>query len=247
MSYLQSIGNTIKNAVGMAPSAPASTQASSEGGNGNMNFGTPPNQAAQNNQPQGQAQTTLAAPAVVDPLAEFSKMYENSTTPEAPPAFRLDSAQLQTVASNQDFTRNIDQALLQRATSGDSAALLEVIQATSRNTYSAALEHSSKLTEGFVTAREGFADKGFTGKIKNELTVAALTGTQNFSNPVVKRQLVSVAQELQKQHPDASPTEIAAEARRYITELSNAINPSTAANSPASKKNNGTDWDEFFG
>lgn len=252
MSYLASVGESIKQAIGFGSpnpsSAPAanSSPASAENQNNNMRFQAPVAPAAQNNQAAPQAQTPPANAQPADPLAMFSKMYENTATPEAPPAFKLDSAQLQTVANSQDFTKNIDPALLQRATSGDSGALLEVIQATSRNAYSAALEHNSKLTEGFVTAREGFADKGFTGKVKNELTVAALTGTQNFSNPVVKRQLVEVAKQLQKQHPDAAPEEIAQLSRDYITQLADAINPPSQASQQAQRKNQGTDWDKWF-
>jgi hypothetical protein len=236
MSYLASVGAAVKAAFNPTP-----TPASAENTNGNMNFQQAP---VQNQAPAGNTQTPVVEQKPVDPLAGFSKMYENTSTPDAPPAFKLDSAQLKTVADNQDFTKGIDPALLQRATSGDTSALIEVIQASSRNAYQTALAHNSSLTEGFVTAREGFAEKGLTGKVKNELTVNALTGTQNFDNPVVRKQLVSVAMDLQRQHPDASPQEIAAEARRYITELANAINPQTTAT--PSSRNKETDWDSYF-
>lgn len=251
MSYLASIGATVKNAIGMGSpnpaGAPTSTPATGDNENSNMRFqSAPPAQNPQNNQGQPAAQNPPANQAPADPLAPFGKLFDNTGTPEAPPAFKLDSAQLKTVASSQNFTEGIDPALMQRATSGDSQALIELIQATSRNAYSAALEHSSKLTEGFVSAREGFADKGFTGKVKNELTVAALTGTQNFSNPVVKRQLVEVAKQLQKQHPDAAPEEIAQLSRDYITQLANAINAPSEPVQQAQRKNQGTDWDKWF-
>lgn len=204
------------------------------GGNSNI----PPTGATQPNS------NPASPPATVDPLAAFAKMYDNPTNAEVAPTFNLDSEQLNKVARNQNFMSGIDPALLERATNGDSKALLEIINATNQNAYSAALAHTSKLTDTFVNAREAHNAKGFGSKVKNELVNAELGSTLNFSNPVVKAQLTRTAADLQRQNPDASPAEIKALAVQYITELASAINPK--ADPVTDKKNQPTDFSNWF-
>lgn len=167
----------------------------------------------------------------VDPLASFAKMYDNPTNPEAAPSFKLDATQLNTVAKTQNFMNGIDPALVERANNGDSKAIIEMMGEVSRNSYRAALEHGSTLTDSFVSARETHNNKGFGSKVKNELVNNELSGTLNFSNPVVRKQLIRTAEELQRQNPDASPADIKQMAQDYITELAKAITPQAAATS----------------
>ena len=108
------------------------------------------------------------------------------------------------------------------------------------------MSHSGKLTESFVGAREGYNEKGFSKKVRGELTVNSLTGTPNFKNPVVREQLIRIANDLQKQHPDAAPEEIGDMAKDYITQLSKAINPQTGDDPQSDKAKGPTDFSEWF-
>lgn len=181
----------------------------------------------------------------VDPLAPFAKMYDTPKETDAAPQFALDSAALSTAAGSLNLMQGADPALLQRAEAGDSKAIMQLIEHAGRQAYQNALSHSSTLTGKFTEAREAFNNKDFSGKVKSELTVHAMTGMANFSHPVVRKELIKVAQDMQRQHPDASPQEVAEMAKTYITELSQAVNPTSAA--PANKGTpQATDWDAFF-
>lgn len=181
----------------------------------------------------------------IDPLDVYSKMFDNPANKEVAPTFTMDDKVLGDVAKGQDFMRGVDPSLVERATSGDVKALMEMMNEVGRNAYKASLQHGGKLTEGFVTSREGYNEKGFSGKVRGELTVNALTGTPNFNNPVVRKQLTMIANNLQTQHPDASPVEIAQMSRDYITELSKAIAPASET-TQQTNKSGPTDFGAWF-
>lgn len=201
----------------------------------NADFGNPNDQS---NQQQQKAN---------DPLAPFGKMFDNNENTDKAPNFTMDDKILGDVAKSQDFMRGVDPSLVQRATSGDTVALMQMMNEVGRNAYKASLSHAGKLTESFVSAREGYNEKGFSNKVRGELTVNALTGTPNFKNPVVRKQLTMIADNLQKQHPDAPPEEIAQMSRDYITELSKAIAPASKEDSSQTGRNKQpTDFAAWF-
>jgi hypothetical protein len=211
---------------------------------------TAPTAPAPTPQPKANQSATLPNNAnldqkPIDPLAPFAKMYDTATEATQPPQFVLDDKLLSTAASSLNFMTGADPALMQRAEQGDSKAIIQLMEHASRTAYQHALSHSSTLTGKFTDAREAFNSKEFSGKVKNELTVNALTGTANFDHPVVRKELVKVAGEMQRQHPDASPQEVANMAKDYITQLSRAVNPDNTSNQQKTQSK-ATDWDSFF-
>lgn len=254
MSFLSSIG------FGSSPKPTgqqAPTQQPPAGSNNNMQFGNQPNGAsAQNNNPatlpgasseSGNNGQNSGKPAEsTDPFDKYKGMFDNKASTDAAPGFTLDDKMLGDVAGAQDFMKGLNADLVQRATSGDTAALMQMMNEVARNAYRSSLSHSGKLTESFVGAREGFSEKSFSKKVRGELTVNSLTGTPNFSNPVVREQLIRIANDMQKQHPDASPQEIGDMAKDYITQLSNAINPQNGQQNQNNQAKGPTDFNEWF-
>ena len=181
-----------------------------------------------------------------DRFAKFSKMWDNPKDPEKAPSFTLDPKQLDSIVEAQDFTRGIPPEVLEKVKAGDSTAIMEMIQITTRNAYRTAMEHNSKLTEGFVTAREGYNTKGFGERVKGELTSASLASIPGSKNPVVRQQLKQTAESLQRTHPDSTPEEIVAMTLEFHQQLSAEL---AGEKSKEKKDNNqgGTDWDEWFG
>lgn len=179
-----------------------------------------------------------------DPFAKFSKIWDNPKDPEKAPSFTLDPKQLDTIVAAQDFTKGVPAEVLAKAQTGDSAALVEMIRITSQNAYRTAMEHNSKLTEGFVTARESHNAKGLGSEVKKELTNAGFSSIAGSKNPVVKQQLRQTAESLQRTHPDASPEEIVQMTIEYYQQLSEAI---TGDKKEVKEQNQtATDWDKWF-
>lgn len=182
-----------------------------------------------------------------NPLDIYSKMFDNAANNSdiQAPTFKLDPKVLGDVSSKMDFTRGINQEILSKATNGDVSALMDIIKTVGQNAYKASLEHSTSLTDTFLTQRGEFEGKQVAKGVKNQLTSNELSNAPNYSHPVVKAELNRVAAQMSAANPDASPQEIAKAAQQYINDLSSALNPKTSSNSP-SNGNGDFDWTKYL-
>lgn len=183
--------------------------------------------------------------ANVDPFAQFKMWDTVKTDPtDKAPEFNLDDAALDGAVQQLDFTRGLDPTVKAAAEAGDSKAIMQMMKHSNAQAYKYAMQHSSTLTGRFTEARETYRDKSFGSKVRGELTAEAMADTPNYSNPAVRKQLGIWATELQRQHPDSSPREIAKMAKDYLAELSGSVAPKDAskAKAPAGK----TDWGTYF-
>lgn len=182
----------------------------------------------------------------VNPLDAYAKVFENVNTPgDIPPSFTIDPKVLSEVSGSLNFTNNIPADLMQKATSGDANAMVQLMNHVAQQAYQASLHHSSALTDKFVNARSSFDLKSVGSKVKGELTNTAMAAIPNYKHPAVKLQLNMIADAMSRQNPDASPQEIAKAASQYIQDLASAINPTTG-NSQQSKESSGEDWSAYF-
>lgn len=184
-----------------------------------------------------------------NPLDTYSKMFDNpGTDADKAPSFTIDPKIMDQVVSSQDFMQGVDPELMQKATSGDMQALVQLIQHTSRNAYRASIEHGGMLTDKFVGSRLGFENKSLGSRVKQELTMNSLSNTPNYQHPVVKRQLTEIAQRLQQANPDATPQEIAEASKKYLSDLAAALNPTEKQEqNPNPSGERGEEfWSDFF-
>lgn len=182
-----------------------------------------------------------------NPLDIYSKMFDNAANNSdiQAPSFKLDPKVLGDVSSKMDFTRGINQEVLSKATNGDVSALMDIIKTVGQNAYRASLEHSTSLTDTFLTQRGEFEGKQVAKGVRNQLTSNELSNAPNYSHPVVKAELNRVAAQMSAANPDASPVEIAKAAQQYINDLSNALNPKASSNSP-NDGNGDFDWTKYL-
>ncbi len=195
--------------------------------------------------PEGKMPGTDQLPA--NPLDAYKEMFDNAAKNSdiQAPSFKLDSETLNKVSSNMDFTKGIPEELMQKALGGDAGALLKVLQSASQNSYKAALEHTTALTDTFINQRGEYESKKVNDNVRRELTTQSLSDTPNFDHPVVRAELTRVAQQFAAANPEASPKQIADQAKKYISDLQNALSPSspTASKQQSAKD---TDWDTYF-
>lgn len=182
-----------------------------------------------------------------NPLDIYSKMFDNAANNSdiQAPSFKLDPKVLGDVSSKMDFTRGINPEVLSKATNGDVSALMDIIKTVGQNAYRASLEHSTSLTDTFLTQRGEFEGKQVAKGVRNQLTSNELSNAPNYSHPVVKAELNRVAAQMSAANPDASPQEIAKAAQQYINDLSSALNPKASNNSP-SDGNGDFDWTKYL-
>lgn len=185
-------------------------------------------------------------PLSQNPMDIYKNMFDNAANNSdiQAPTFKLDPKVLGDVSSKMDFTRGINPEVLTKATSGDVSALMDIIKTVGQNAYRASLEHSTSLTDTFLTQRGEFEGKQVAKGVKNQLTSNELSNAPNYSHPVVKAELNRVAAQMSAANPDASPAEIAKAAQQYINDLSSALNPKTSNGS--SNSGGDFDWSKYL-
>ncbi len=182
-----------------------------------------------------------------NPLDAFNGIFDNKPNSEdKAPSFALPADKLKGVADGLDFTDGIDQELFTKATSGDSTSMIQLMNAIARNAYQTALTHGSTLTENWSNSRLEYEGKSLGSKVKGELTNAELRNVNGSNHPVVQQQMQQLAGLFQTQFPDASPQEIVAKTKEYITSLSSAINPAAETDANGNKPEIQVDWDALL-
>ena len=156
-----------------------------------------------------------------NPLDVYSKMFDNANNNSdiQAPTFKIDPKVLSEVSGKMDFTKGINGEVLQKATSGDVNALLDIIKTVGQNSYRAAIEHNTALTDTFLTTRGDFEKKSLERGVKSQLTASELSNAPNYNHPVVKAELNRIANQFAAANPDASPQEVAKAAQKYISDL----------------------------
>lgn len=184
----------------------------------------------------------------VNPMDAYAKLWDTTNTDtSAPPAFSIDPTTLDKVSGSLNFTQNVAPELMQKATSGDMTALMQIMNQVGQQAYKASISHNSTLTDKFVAARSQYDFKNIGSTVKQEMTSTALqTSVPNATHPVVKQELRRIADAMQKQNPDASPQDIADSAKKYFNELYSAVNPGQTQQEQQAATGE-QDWDKYFG
>ncbi len=164
-----------------------------------------------------------------NPFDSYKKLFDNAATKSEiqAPNFSLDPKVIADVASKMDFTKGLNPELVQKATSGDAASMMQLIQEVGRNSYRASLEHATKLTDTHLGQRSEYESKRLQKGVKDQLTSDALASDTNLNHPVIKAELNRIAKQFaaSDEYADASPQEIAKAARKYLNDLHAAMNP----------------------
>lgn len=186
------------------------------------------------------ASTTAKEPAKVDPnnltkdsenpFDTYQKVFDNAAKNSdiQAPSFSLDPKVIAEVSTKLDFTQGINPELVQKAKEGDVPSLMQLIQESNRNAYRAALEHSTKLTDTHLGQRSEFESKRVQKGVKEQMTSDALSANNpNLNHPVIKAELNRIARQFaaSPEYRDASPSEIARAAHKYLSDIHAAMNP----------------------
>lgn len=232
----------------VAPAAATTPQPTTETSTTSSGAGT--NVAAPGTDPNSLKQETQ------NPFDSYQKMFDNAAKNSAieAPSFSLDPKIVADVASKMDFTKGLNPELIQKATSGDAASMMQLIQEVGRNSYRASLEHATKLTDTHLGQRSEFESKRVKEGVRSQLTSDALSQgsdtNANLNHPVVKAELNRIAKSFANspEYADASPQEIARAAKQYMTDLHNALNPADPKKDKEGKAKTGEiDYFDYLG
>lgn len=167
-------------------------------------------------QEEGQPNTPATPGDTNKEVDIFSSLFDNTngSDEDTPPSFSLDDEAVQKAAQSMNFANSVSQEDLQAMQSGDPEALMRVLNSVGQSAYSAALQHSTKLTDKYVNTRSEYDRKNIPSMVKQQL--ASSEFSDENTPPHVKAELHRVAEQLQRRHPDASPKWIAENAQEYM-------------------------------
>lgn len=229
-----------------------STSTSTQSANQNQNnvgnnSGNNDNLSSSNNSTNSNGKMPGTDQEPVNPLDAYSKMFDNAAKNSdiQAPTFNLDPKVVDEVAGKMNFTQNLNPEIVQKAMQGDARAFMQAIQSASQAAYKAAIQHNTSLTDTFINQRSEYEKKQIDNGVHKQLTSQALSSAPNFSHPVIKQELNRVADQFSRANPDASPIEVAEAAKKYITDLSSALNPTTSTSSNQGKEAE-MDWTKYL-
>jgi len=161
-----------------------------------------------------------------NPLEMFGKMWEtpNSSEVDTPPSFKLDPEKLKTLAGSLDFTQHVTPELQEKLKSGDPQAMREALNGLGQSAYMKLMEHMPALTEAYVSAKSKHDQKGLGRSVKSTLTKQGLDKLA-AGNPLLKKQLDTIGEQLLGQFPDASPEWLAEQTPKYFVEIAKLLSP----------------------
>lgn len=167
----------------------------------------------------------------ISPLDQYKEIWntpvpkdgQQPVDPFATPLLSTDPTKLQEAARKMNFAQGIDPALLQKATSGDSQALLQAINQASQNAFLAASTLTTQVTEGAVTANNKRVDSVLENKFKEYLVQQQRSENPVLQHPAAAPMLDLAKKQLMQAHPDKSPTEIHKMAEGFLSDFASTI------------------------
>lgn len=199
----------------------------------------------------GQAASTPAGSQ--SPLDQFQKLWETApnTNPNGP-VFNVTPQQIQAEAAKMNFAATVAPEIIQKALTGDANAFAQAINIASQNAFAHATHATTIMVDKALEKRLG----EFSAKLPDQIRdYQAQTGLANenpmFSNPAVKPLVTMVQKQMATQFPTATPEQINAHVKEYLTGVFGAITPQQAAaqgdpnNLPFGTKS-GTDWEKLL-
>jgi len=183
-----------------------------------------------------------SAPA---PLADFTDLWKNSA-PEGDQAnanqeLTLPDEAMAAVLEKLDFAQTIPAELNQRLQQGDNTAIPEMLNHVSKQSYETAMRHMAAVTNQHLKNKASADASSLDTAIQSKLTSESVSNLPNADNPIIRRELDRVSQQLRTKFPDASSSWVAQQSQRYITELGAAFTP--ASSTPQGDTSNPVDVD----
>lgn len=236
---------------------------------GNSRMAAPPPQAPVSNSINTPPQmTTAASPGTspngvipanganppeggeVSPLKKFADVWnttpEDPNKPNGPQA--LTSDQMLEAASKVDFTKVIDQSMLQKITAGGEGAveaLAAILNKQSQTVYGQSTVVAQKLIEKAVSDAEArFAAQIPTLVKKQSLRESLGKDNPAFKDPAVAPLIQAIQAQLAEKHPGASVSELQELAQEYFTGAAEAFRPTRKP--VVNPKDAPTDWESYL-
>lgn len=179
--------------------------------------------------------------------------------PTLSPVLNVDANKIMEVSRGLDFTKGIDPSLLEKATSGDGAALVALINGAAQNAYAqGALATTSIVRNAFTLQEDNFNKQVMPSVLRRHSISSEVSKLGIADNPATAPMLQMLEQQFSAKYPTATPTEIRTHAETYLSGFAEEIVKGQGGtilpkDNPAERNPFGLpqrkeeDWERFFG
>ena len=192
------------------------------------------------------------------PLQGFEDLWKNAPTDAKTPGsfvpqMNADMTKLMNASQLMDFSKVLSPELVQKATSGDTAAFAEVLNGFGRAVWANSAAASSKIIETALQKQADTFQKEYLPEVLRRERINNTLSDDNplYSNPAVAPMFDMVKERLAQKFPAASPQEIANKAREYMggfaQEFAKTQNKTYTDITETKTAASETDWSKFFG
>lgn len=204
------------------------------------------------------AGATPAAPVTpTSPLDQFTKMWENPTTPDGKPQslpvdpmkapiFNFDAAKITESANKMDFASSIPPELFTKALGGDAASLADIINQSVRNAVvGLTINQGNLINQALLTNNDRL-----TAHLPSQINKVKLMEPEDnpvFSHPAAQPLVQSLKQMAFAKDPSANPAAISKQVSDFLMGFATAVHDTSSpqvaqANAAAAGQ---TDWSKW--
>lgn len=189
-------------------------------------------------------------------LDQFADIWDTSAQPGAQgqPLFNISQEKVMEAARKQDFiAQAATKEQLDKIMAGGAEAaqaMMEIMNTVAQNSFAQSALAATKLIDGALD-KGGFARLSDVDTRVKNISVTNTLQQENpvFAHPAAQPMLDAVKNQLMVKYPNATPNELTAMAKNYLTEFVTAATPQQQAQTPQGNKGNRSEpnWGELFG
>lgn len=191
------------------------------------------------------------------PLANYQDLWnlgdKAANTDSVTPTLAFDQEKLLAVARNQDFTKSVDPAVLQKIQGGDHGALIALINDVGQRSFATALGMSAQVTQkALETQATNLIEKKLPEMVRN-LAIQQTTRQDNplMTNPAAAPIVQAIEQQVIAKYPQATAQEVKDHvsaifgdiAQLVVKQSGGTIQPPRVATAGERAE---TDWEKFL-
>lgn len=196
----------------------------------------------------GEGATPSATPAApASPMDGHATLWQNDATNKGVPAaplFDIDPAKFQSAIQGADFTTDVPADIMQKALAGDVAAFSAAMNGVARQAFSHQTMATTKLIEQALDRRSREMEARMPELVRKANVSEQLQDNPMFQHEATRPLMDALQQQLQTKFPKATASQIAEQARNYVSnfaKLAGGNAPADALAADAAKDN----WDGF--
>lgn len=162
----------------------------------------------------------------LDAFESVFKIDDKATPPKDPmaePLFKVDPKTLADAVNRMDFAKHVSPEVVQKILGGDSAALQQALNGSSRAVFMQAVQMLSGVMQGAFNTNNQRYDSVLSSKFRSFQINSSPTQNKALQHPAAQPVLSAIRDQISRQEPNLAPHEVTKKAEDYFLAMSKAV------------------------